>query len=83
MQNYGEFLPLALGTATNPDLYKLGHKLDLFPFGHSYDAGIEMAVKNQTHVLVETYSYLMSVRKTYKVIKETYLLQDQVKYLTI
>ncbi|XP_018006676.2 uncharacterized protein LOC108664574 [Hyalella azteca] len=78
MQDYGEFVPEALKISTDQAMRSLGNKLDLFPLDHDYEPGVEMVVKNGTHALIETYSYLMKVRIKYNVTQDTYILKEQV-----
>jgi len=81
MQDYGEFVPIALKASKDDALRTIGNKLDLFPYGNHFDAGIEMVVKNGTHMLVDTYSYLMGIRKEYGVLEQTYMPKEQVNQL--
>ena len=83
MQDYGEFVPYALKASNDIDLRTIGNKLDLFPYGNHYDAGMEMVVTNQTHIIVETYSYLAGLRKEYDVVDKTYLLKAEVHQNTV
>jgi len=79
MQDYGEFVPYALRASKDKSLSTIGHKMDMFPYGIShYDVGMELVVDNQTHMLVEAYSYLMGLRKEYGLGKSTYILKEQV-----
>ncbi|XP_037790683.1 uncharacterized protein LOC119586052 [Penaeus monodon] len=77
MQDYGEFVPEELKRSSDEPLYTIGHKLDLFAYELEYDPGIE-AVMKRTHVLIESYSYLMNVQIRYNVTKDTYLIPSQV-----
>ncbi|XP_063588933.1 glutamate receptor ionotropic, kainate glr-3-like [Penaeus indicus] len=77
MQDYGEFVPEELKRSSDESLYTIGHKLDLFPYDQDYDPGIE-GVMRRTHVLIESYSYLMNVQIRFNVTKDTYLMKEQV-----
>ncbi|XP_042224677.1 glutamate receptor ionotropic, delta-1-like isoform X2 [Homarus americanus] len=77
MQDYGSFLPEALKESSDPHLYTLGHKLDLYPYEEAYDPAI-YGVLNRTHALTETYSYLMNLQIQYNVTQDTYLMKEQV-----
>nr|XP_027220187.1 uncharacterized protein LOC113812484 [Penaeus vannamei] len=77
MQDYGEFVPEELKRSSDESLYTIGHKLDLFEYDLDYDPGIE-GVMRRSHVLIESYSYLMNVQIRYGVVKDTYLMKEQV-----
>ena len=77
MQDYGEFVSPALRASSDETLSTIGHKMDMYPTETMYQPEME-AVMNQTHALVETYSYLINLRIQFNVWKRTYMLKDQV-----
>ncbi|XP_068246679.1 ionotropic receptor 21a-like [Palaemon carinicauda] len=81
MQDYGEFVPEALKKSSDRDFYTIGHKMDLFAvedtLGLHYQKGVD-GVMARTHALLETYSYLMNVQVVHDVLKETYLMKEQI-----
>ncbi|XP_066981968.1 glutamate receptor ionotropic, delta-2-like [Macrobrachium rosenbergii] len=78
MQDYGNFLPEALKVSTDPSLYKLGHNLDLFPYAYlSFEIGFSW-VLNNTHAVVDTYSYLVYLLEHHNHTDETYMMKEHV-----
>ncbi|KAK4323264.1 hypothetical protein Pmani_006045 [Petrolisthes manimaculis] len=62
MVDYGEFVPEALATSTDPTLASLGAKMDMVPIDYSLlyegEEGCVELVVAATHAHTETYSYL-------------------------
>lgn len=78
MQDYGNFLPEALKISNDESLLKLGNSMDMFPYAYlSYDIGFGW-VLNNTHALVDTYSYLVHVVHFYNHTDETYIMKENV-----
>lgn len=81
MLDYGEFVPEALATSTNPVLAKLGAKLDLVPqiLSEAYggQSGCVKKVLAGTHVHTETFSYMLNLYTSLGHGSEVYTLKDQ------
>ncbi|XP_045614583.2 probable glutamate receptor [Procambarus clarkii] len=78
MQDYGSFVPAALKVSTDPALYTLGNKMDLFPYAYlNFDVGFKWVVSN-THSLLDTYSYLVNIVDHYGITDDVYFMKEMV-----
>ena len=79
MHDYGEFVPAAMKTSQDENIHAIGQKLDMFG-GDIYDPGIEMVVTNKTHMLIDSYFYVVGLALQYGVKDSTYVLKEQVSH---
>ena len=79
MQDYGNFLPIALLKSTDKSLHQLGERLDLFTLTDTsyFTIGFNLTMQN-THVLVETYNYLTNLLSQSADRNSMYIMKEQV-----
>lgn len=81
MVDYGEFVPEALATSTDPTLANLGAKMDMVPIDYSRlyegEEGCVELVVAATHAHTETYSYLRLLYRDLGHGRYVYTLREQ------
>ena len=81
MHDYGNFVPEALRSSTDPALGKLGREMELFPTYGDYETIGFPSVLDYTHGLINGESFIAYMRQIFSVADQTYIMKESVRII--